>query len=119
MIASAQRTDLASRPLDLAALEVFGKRKSGVARFNQVRAELYALTGLASLRPYDGWDDFQARNNVSNELIADLKTAYPEGFEAMDLWVGGLAERHDVGHLASTLDAIVADLLDQDPRAPR
>jgi hypothetical protein len=44
------------------------------------------------LAPYRGWDEFQARNQLSDALMADLKAAYPDGFESLDAWVGILIE---------------------------
>lgn len=95
--------------VDLAQLNSYRGRGADEASFNQVRAELAALTGLASLRPYEGWDDFQARNALSDDLVGDLKAGYPEGFEAVDLWVGGLAEQPAEGQFGPTLGRIATD----------
>lgn len=103
------RNQLASGPVNLVSLVADRNAESGSSPFNQVRADLFALTGLAALRPYDGWHDFQGRNDLSDDLISDLQAAYPEGIGAMDLWVGGLVERPANGQLGSTLAQIVAD----------
>ena len=110
------RNQLLGQPTDLASLNIFRGRDVGIAPFNEIRAQLYAMTGNESLRPYSGWQDFQTRNGLSDGLIAQLQDAYPDGFETMDLWVGGLSERPVQGpagpsQLGSTLTWIVADQL--------
>jgi len=110
---NALRNQLVGRPLDLAALNIFRGRDMGIAPFNEVRAQLYEKTGLSSLRPYTDWDDFQSRNNISNAVMNQLKTAYPGGFQTMDLWVGGLAERPRSGQLGSTFAYIFLEQLDR------
>ncbi|MCB5174853.1 peroxidase family protein [Microvirga lenta] len=112
-IVNALRNQLVGQPLDLAALNIFRGRDTGIAPFNAVRAELYAKTGNGSLRPYSGWADFQSRNNLSDAFIAQLKLAYPEGFEHMDLWVGGLAEKATKGQLGSTFGYLFLEQLDR------
>ncbi|MEW4448918.1 peroxidase family protein [Qipengyuania sp. JC766] len=110
---NALRNQLVGRPLDLAALNIFRGRDMGVAPFNDVRAQLFESTGDASLRPYTGWEDFQTRNDLSDELIAQLQQAYPEGFDTMDLWIGGLAEKPRKGQLGSTFGYIFLEQLDR------
>ena len=112
-VVNALRNQLVGRPLDLAALNIFRGRDVGIAPFNTVRAELYAKTGLASLKPYEDWADFQARNQLSDATIAQLKAAYPEGFDAVDLWVGGLSEKPRHGQLGSTFGYIFLDQLNR------
>jgi hypothetical protein len=112
-VVNALRNQLVGQPLDLAALNIFRGRDTGIAPFNTVRAELFARTNLESLRPYAGWDDFQSRNQLSNAFIAQLRQAYPDGFEQMDLWVGGLAERPTRGQLGATLGHIFIEQLDR------
>lgn len=65
--------------------------------FRVVRAELFAKTGLEIYAAYADWDDFQARNDLPDGLIQNLKAAYPDGFDAMDAWVGILAECQATG----------------------
>lgn len=110
---NALRNQLVGRPLDLAALNIFRGRDMGIAPFNEVREQLYESTGLASLRPYAGWDDFQDRNRISDDVMDQLKAAYPEGFESVDLWIGGLAERPTRGQLGSTFGYIFLEQLDR------
>lgn len=112
-IVNALRNQLIGRPLDLAALNIFRGRDVGLAAFNQVRAELFAKTGNNALRPYTGWTDFQIRNGLTDAFIATLKAAYPDGFETMDLWVGGLAEKPVDGQLGSTFGYIFLEQLDR------
>ncbi len=112
-IVNALRNQLVGRPLDLAALNIFRGRDVGIPPFNAVREQLYAKTGDASLRPYTGWADFQARNGLSNEALQQLKTAYPDGFASMDLWVGGLSEKPRHGQLGSTFGYIFLDQLNR------
>ena len=97
------RTGLPAPPLDLASVYAARSRSGETPTFNGVRGQLFALTGLASLQPYENWADFQDRNGLSDDVIADLEFAYPEGFGAVDLWVGGLAEKPADGHLGATL----------------
>lgn len=91
---------------DHTAVSAVRSREPGSAQFNQIRADLYVQTGLASLRPYDSWSDFQDHNKLPDKLIADLETAYPDGFDAVDLWVAGLAEVSGSGVEGSTLQAV-------------
>ena len=112
-VVNALRNQLVGRPLDLAALNIFRGRDTGIAPFNSVREQLYEKTGLASLRPYEGWDDFQKRNSLTDDFVTQLKQAYPEGFEHMDLWVGGLAEKATKGQLGSTFGYIFLEQLDR------
>jgi Ca2+-binding RTX toxin-like protein len=112
-VVNALRNQLVGRPLDLAALNIFRGRDTGIAPFNSVREQLYEKTNLASLRPYEGWEDFQQRNGLSDSFIDQLKEAYPEGFEHMDLWVGGLAEKPTKGQLGSTFGYLFLEQLDR------
>ncbi|MGQ0674410.1 MAG: peroxidase family protein [Hyphomicrobium sp.] len=95
--------------IDLSAVIAHPGRDSGSTSFNQLRTDLFALTGLASLRPYTDWNDFQHRNHLTDDVITKLDAAYPDGIEAMDLWVGGLAEAPADGQLGSTLGWLVRD----------
>jgi hypothetical protein len=106
--ASISATALHSRKAEtLGELTGCRSRDTGHVSFNQARGELYAQCGLTTLLPYAGWDDFRDRNHLTDDLISDLKAAYPEGFSSLDLWVGGLAERPAVGNLGPTIAAAV------------
>ena len=109
LLAAAGGTQLVGSALDLAVSTSARTRETERSQFNQVRADLFAQSGLSALLPYAGWEDFQARNHLSDHLIDDLKTAYPEGFAAMDLWVGGLAELPAVGEIGSTFAGVLTE----------
>lgn len=83
-----------------------------------------------SMNPYSSWQDFQQRNGLSDVVLAQFIAAYPDlvlqadqiaafkaingnvvavqpdgtglvkGIDRVDLWVGGLAERHFNGGMA-------------------
>ena len=110
---NALRNQLVGRPLDLAALNIYRGRDTGVAPFNEVRRQLHEQTGDNDLRPYTGWADFQEQNNLDDAFIARLQEAYPEGFEEVDLWIGGLAEAPANGQLGSTFGYIFLEQLDR------
>ena len=112
-VVNALRNQLVGRPLDLAALNIFRGRDMGIAPFNTVRAELYEKTHLTALRPYTGWADFAQRNAISTAMLAKLQQAYPDGFETMDLWVGGLMEKPMAGQLGSTFGYIFLEQLNR------
>ena len=134
-IVDAVRNDLVRINADLFAFNVARGRDIGLGTLNQVRADLKASSdpyvhqavGFAGdLSPYASWADFQARNGLSDTVIAQFKAAYPDlvlttaeeraafvaanpdivlrdgadgtkivsGIDRVDLWVGGLAEKH-------------------------
>ncbi len=97
----------AHRAETLGELTGVRSRHAGHVSFNEARGELYAQCGLSTLLPYAGWDDFRDRNHLSDDLIDDLKAAYPDGFASVDLWVGGLAERPAAGNIGPTIAAAV------------
>lgn len=111
-----EQADVALAPKQINLGELAGGRARNGAplSFNDVRGELYAQSGLSILLPYADWDDFRDRNHLSDDLIADIKAAYPDGFAAVDLWVGALAERPAVGGvgptIAATLSAEIAQM---------
>ncbi len=112
-VVNALRNQLVGRPLDLAALNIFRGRDMGIAPFNTVRTQLYEQTNLTALRPYTGWADFALRNGISNVMLAKLQQAYPDGFETMDLWIGGLLEKPMAGQLGSTFGYIFLEQLNR------
>jgi Ca2+-binding RTX toxin-like protein len=134
-IVDAVRNDLVRINADLFAFNVARGWDLGIGTLNQVRRDLSASTnpyvaeavGFAggNLTPYSSWEDFQARNGLSDAVIAQFRQAYPDlvlaaaditkfqainpdiaiaiqsngtgivsGIDRLDLWVGGLAERH-------------------------
>ncbi|MVS98837.1 peroxidase family protein [Devosia marina] len=112
-VVNALRNQLVGRPLDLAALNIFRGRDMGVAPFNVVRSQLYEQTHLSALKPYTGWADFALRNGISSVMLAKLQQAYPDGFDSMDLWVGGLLEKPVAGQLGSTFGYIFLEQLNR------
>ena len=117
---------------------------------NQIRADLMAsqdpyvkeaVSFAGSLTPYSSWEDFQARNNLSDTIIGQFRQAYPDlvleesqiagflaanpgykfvngntvkGIDRVDLFVGGLAEKHiNGGVVGQTFWAIIHEQLDR------
>jgi Ca2+-binding RTX toxin-like protein len=81
--------------------------------FNAVRANLFLQTGLAAARPYDGWSDFQHRNDLPETVASDLRTVYADGFDKLDLWVGALVEASYQSDVNSTIESLLARHLDE------
>ncbi|TXN09141.1 calcium-binding protein [Methylobacterium sp. WL103] len=86
-IVDAVRNDLVRINADLFAFNVARGRDVGLGTLNQVRADLQAsadpyiheAVGFAGdLSPYTSWADFQARNGLSDTVIAQFKQAYPD-----------------------------------------
>ncbi|TXN81504.1 peroxidase family protein [Methylobacterium sp. WL8] len=154
-IVDAVRNDLVRINADLFAFNVARGRDVGLGTLNQVRADLQASSdpyvheavGFAGdLRPYASWSDFQARNGLSDTVIAQFKEAYPDlvlttageraafvtanpdivlhdgpngtkvvsGIDRVDLWVGGLAEKHiNDGVVGQTFWVVLHEQLDR------
>jgi len=136
-IVDAVRNDLVRINADLFSFNVARGRDVGLGTLNQVKASLAASTDPyvkfaadflrdddIDIGAYVSWEDFQARNGLSNAVIAQFKQAYPDliltdaaeiaefieingnigtivngtyvvkGIDRVDLWVGGLAEAH-------------------------
>ena len=69
------RSNLLGLPLDLAVLNIARGRDTGIPSLNETRAQLYADTGLADLKPYTSWADFAA--NIKNAAsIVNFIAAY-------------------------------------------
>jgi Ca2+-binding RTX toxin-like protein len=135
-VTEALRNNLVGLPLDLAAINIARGRDTGVPSLNMARAEFYAMTSDAQLKPYTSWADFAAnlRHEASvinfiaaygtHDSVASATTtaakraaaialvtgvgfagteaerlaflngpAAATGVDAIDFWVGGLAEQ--------------------------
>ncbi|BDW84680.1 peroxidase family protein [Roseicyclus marinus] len=87
-VVDAVRTDLVRSPADLFAFNVARGRDLGLGTLNQVKADLAASTdpyvveaieqSNMNMDPYASWEDFQARNNLSDAEINKFKAAYPD-----------------------------------------
>lgn len=87
-VVDAVRTDLVRSPADLFAFNVARGRDVGLGTLNQVKADLAASDSrfIAEaiersdmvMTPYTDWADFQARNGLSDEMIALFEQAYPD-----------------------------------------
>jgi beta-lactam-binding protein with PASTA domain len=57
-VTEAVRNRLVGLPLDLAVLNIARGRSEGVAPLNEVRRQVFAITGDPALKPYTDWMDF-------------------------------------------------------------
>ena len=93
---------------DLAALNMQRGRDHGLPTYNQMR-------GILGLDTYErGWDDPDL--TFSDDIIGALTGVYGvDGFDDLDLWIGGLAEAHQgdslLGELFTKIVAGQFDLL--------
>jgi Ca2+-binding RTX toxin-like protein len=81
------RNDLVRINADLFSFNVARGRDLGLGTLNQMKAMLKASTDpyvreavafAGNLDPYTSWADFQTRNNLSNAVLAQFMTAYPD-----------------------------------------
>jgi len=149
-IVDAVRNDLVRMSADVFAFDVAREWDVGLGSMNQIRADLMAsrdpyvkeaVSFAGDLTPYSSWEDFQARNNISDTVIAQFKQAYPDlvlensqiadflaanpgyqfvngntvkGIDRVDLFVGGLAEKHiNGGVVGQTFWVIIHEQLDR------
>ncbi|MBY0381690.1 MAG: calcium-binding protein [Xanthobacteraceae bacterium] len=151
-IVDAVRNDLVRISADVFAFDVAREWDVGIGSMNQIRGDLMASTdpyvheavGFAGdLTPYASWEDFQARNNLSDAVINQFRQAYPDlvlaaediaafqainpgielgganhdtvkGIDRVDLFVGGLAESHiNGGVVGQTFWVILHEQLDR------
>ncbi|HKM95512.1 MAG TPA: peroxidase family protein, partial [Buttiauxella sp.] len=150
-IVDAVRNDLIRISADVFAFDVAREWDVGLGSMNQIRADLMAsldpyvkeaVSFAGDLTPYSSWEDFQARNDLSDTVIEQFKQAYPDlvleegaqiadflaanpdyqfvngntvkGIDRVDLFVGGLAEKHiNGGVVGQTFWAIIHEQLDR------
>ena len=114
-VVNALRNQLVGRPLDLAALNIFRGRDMGIAPFNSVRAQLYEKTGLEQPEALRRLGRLRSSAMAFPTAAARPSCSKPirEGFETMDLWVGGLLEKPAAGQLGSTFGYIFLEQLDR------
>lgn len=74
-VTDALRNNLVGLPLDLATLNLVRGRDAGIASLNELRAGLYAQTGMSTLKPYDNWDEF-GMNLLHPESLENFIMAY-------------------------------------------
>ncbi len=68
-VTGALQDNLLGLPLDLPALNIARGRDTGVAPLNLARAQLFADSGEAQLKPYTSWNDFGSQLKDPNSLI--------------------------------------------------
>ena len=149
-IVDAVRNDLIRTSADVFAFDVAREWDVGLGSMNQIRADLMAsldpyvkeaVSFAGDLTPYSSWEDFQARNDLSDTVIEQFKQAYPDlvledaqiadflaanpgykfvngntvkGIDRVDLFVGGLAEKHiNGGVVGQTFWVIIHEQLDR------
>ncbi|MCB2073915.1 MAG: cadherin-like domain-containing protein [Novosphingobium sp.] len=140
-VTSALQQSLLGQPMDLPAINIARGRDVGLPTLNEARAQLHAalqdsdypLSG--DLAPYESWNDFAANmlhpSSLVNFIAAysfdgdltaaaaamddeDFMNGGDQGFQLIDLWLGGLAEAHvDDGILGSTFNAIFVDQIER------
>ncbi len=69
------RNNLLGLPLDLPVLNMARAREQGVPSLNEARAEFYAMTSDAKLKPYTSWVDF-AQNIKNPASVINFIAAY-------------------------------------------
>ncbi len=86
-VVDAVRNDLVRLHADLFAFNVARGWDVGLGTLNQIRHDLANSTDpyivearsyAGNLDPYTSWEDFQARNGLSNSVIDQFKQAYPD-----------------------------------------
>jgi hypothetical protein len=90
---------------DLAALNMQRGRDHGLASYTEMRRALFGDED--GFQDIDSWDDLDA---VMMAGVSDMLQRVYKHVDDIDLWVGGLAEKHvNAGLLGETFSAIVSD----------
>ncbi|MBP0465637.1 putative Ig domain-containing protein [Roseomonas sp. PWR1] len=156
-IVGAIRNDLVRISADLFSFNVARGRDVGLGTMNQVRKSLAestdpyvreAVSFAGDMSAYTSWEDFQARNGLSDAVIQQFRTAYPDlvlktqqeidafrlinpdielvdgttvkGIDRVDLWVGGLTEKQiNGGMVGQTFWVILHEQFDRLQEADR
>jgi Ca2+-binding RTX toxin-like protein len=94
-VVGALRSNLLGLPLDLAVLNIARARETGAPTLNQARAQFFAGTGDAQLKPYESWVDFalHAKNELS---VVNFIAAYGTHAALTAVDVDTLAEKRAV-----------------------
>jgi Ca2+-binding RTX toxin-like protein len=92
-VTDALRNNLVGLPLDLATLNIVRGRDTGMASLNGVREQLFAQTGMSTLKPYENWDEFGMGithpEALENFIMAYSRDAVLTGFgssKTLDEW---------------------------------
>jgi Ca2+-binding RTX toxin-like protein len=94
-VVEALRNNLLGQPLDLPTLNLARGREQGVPTLNDARAQLYAMTGAADVKPYTSWTDF-AQNLKHPLSVINFIAAYGTHAALTAADVDTLQERKDV-----------------------
>jgi Ca2+-binding RTX toxin-like protein len=88
-VTDALRNNLVGMPLDLAAINMVRGRDTGIPSLNETRAQLFAQTGMSTLKPYASWDEFGMNllhpESLKNFIMAYSRDALLSGFQGQDL----------------------------------
>ena len=68
-VVEALRNNLVGLPLDLATLNMTRARDTGMPSFNEARAQFFAITGDAALKPYTSWVDLAVHLKNPSSVI--------------------------------------------------